>query len=621
MSIVSPDLRQAFNFASIGMALVGLDGQFLQVNAAYCRLTGYDETELVARTFQDITHPDDLALDLAQAERLAQGEIEGYEMEKRYIRKDGALIWVLLTGSAVRDPEGRPVHFIAQIQDITARKAAEAALQQERDLLQTILDALPDAVYVKDVDSRFVRLNSATARVLGADDPGFVLGRSDADFFPEDLAARFRADEEFVIRTGVPLLNQLEPQAEGDAATWSLTSTVPLTDDGAVVGVIGINRDVTEVQHVQQRLAESEVRYRTLVEQLPVVIAIKAAGSGSATRYVSPQIGEVLGYSPQEYMEIGDAWISMIHPEDLPDVRAAEARSDATGQRFQAEYRCRAKDGRWVWLRDDGVLIRPTDGGDPYWQTVLIDITDQKRVEAELRKARKEAEQANRAKSHFLSTMSHELRTPLNAILGYADFLLHPAADPVTERQREEIETIASSGERLLRLINDILDITRIESGEIVLERLPVELPSVLAAALEEITPEAREKGLEVILDVPRALPVVEADPGRLQQVLANLLGNAVKFTDEGAIMLRASPGEDGAVIEVRDSGIGIAADDLPHIFEPFRQVDAGMSRRFGGTGLGLAVSCGLVRLHGGTIAVESEPGKGSAFIVALPTR
>jgi PAS domain S-box-containing protein len=621
MSIVSPDLRQAFNFASIGMALVGLDGRFLQVNAAYCRLTGYDETELVARTFQDITHPDDLALDLAQAERLAQGEIEGYEMEKRYIRKDGALIWVLLTGSAVRDPEGRPVHFIAQIQDITARKEAEAALQQERDLLQTILDALPDAVYVKDVDSRFVRLNSATARVLGADDPGFVLGRSDADFFPEDLAARFRADEEFVIRTGVPLLNQLEPQAEGDAATWSLTSTVPLTDDGAVVGVIGINRDVTEVQHVQQRLAESEVRYRTLVEQLPVVIAIKAAGSGSATRYVSPQIGEVLGYSPQEYMEIGDEWISMIHPEDLPDVRAAEARSDATGQRFQAEYRCRAKDGRWVWLRDDGVLIRPTDGGDPYWQTVLIDITDQKRVEAELRKARKEAEQANRAKSHFLSTMSHELRTPLNAILGYADFLLHPAADPVTERQREEIDTIASSGERLLRLINDILDITRIESGEIVLERLPVELPSVLAAALEEITPEAREKGLEVILDVPRALPVVEADPGRLQQVLANLLGNAVKFTDEGAIMLRAIPGEDGAVIEVRDTGIGIAADDLPHIFEPFRQVDAGMSRRFGGTGLGLAVSCGLVRLHGGTIAVESEPGKGSAFIVALPTR
>jgi PAS domain S-box-containing protein len=240
--------RTAFENAPIGMALVHPDGSFLLGNHALCVMLGYSEDELLRTTFQDVTHPDDLEDDLAHLRRALAGEFATYSLDKRYIRRDGQIIWVRLIASLLRDDAGEPRYFISQIEDITERKAAEIALADERDLLRTLMNHLPDAIYVKDKASRFLRLNPAAARTLGIQDPTEALGKTDFDFFPEHLARQFFADEQQVIATGEPLLNRLEPQSEDEAnGIWWLTSTAPVRDaKGAVVGLVGSGRDVTE---------------------------------------------------------------------------------------------------------------------------------------------------------------------------------------------------------------------------------------------------------------------------------------------------------------------------------------------------------------------------------------
>ncbi|MCC6313588.1 MAG: PAS domain-containing protein [Thermomicrobiales bacterium] len=618
--------------------------------------------------------------------------------------------------------------------------AAEAALAAEHDLLDAVRAHLPDPAYVKDLNSRFLRLNQAAADNLGVSEPAEAIGRTDFVFFPESLARRYFEDEQQVVRTGEPLLNRLEPQGEDGSAAWWLTSTAPLRDaEGRVVGLIGIARDVTERRRLEHDLRAAEERYRSLVEQLPTVVYADAAERLGLPRYVSPQIEALLGYTAAEWLADPDLWVSRLHPGDRERVVAATEQANATGGSLTIEYRMFARDDRVVWLRDQAVLAPDHDGVSRQWlgfqfditervaaeaalrereqrhrallaalpdlvflidhdgvyldieakrlddlvappaellgrtvvdmlpppagdriltairqvldrggietveydldldagrrawearivaagpnEAVLVgrDVTERKRFEAELLAAKDAAEEASRLKSAFLSTMSHELRTPLNAIIGYAAILADGMAGPLTEQQQADVEQIAQGGARLLGLINDVLDLSRIESGRLELDREPVDVAEALGQVRADLLPAAEAKGLSLTLDLPTSLPPLRTDRLRLHQILLNLAGNAVKFTGAGGVTLSARSASGGIAIVVRDTGIGIAPEVLPYIFDEFRQADSSTTRKFGGSGLGLAITRRLVTMLDGSIIVESTAGAGAAFTLWFP--
>lgn len=249
--------RSAFDYAAIGMALVGLDGRWLKVNRALCEIVGYTPEELLPKTFQDITHPDDLEADLSYVRQILDGQIKTYQMEKRYFHKLGYTVWVLLSVSLVRDSDGRPIHFISQIQDITLRKRVEAALTEERNLLRTLLDHLPDNVFVKDAEGRFIMINDSHTSSTGKTTED-VLGRTSLDIFPAELAAQFHADDMLVLKTGQPLISVERPMADPqNRERWGLTTKIPLRDqDGQIIGLVGIIRDITERKKAEKQAME-----------------------------------------------------------------------------------------------------------------------------------------------------------------------------------------------------------------------------------------------------------------------------------------------------------------------------------------------------------------------------
>jgi PAS domain S-box-containing protein len=292
-----------------------------------------------------------------------------------------------------------------------------------------------------------------------------------------------------------------------------------------------------------------------------------------------------------------------------------------TGEVRGLDYQVRRKDGKVIWISEHARAIRDKDGGVLYYEGFIQDITERKRAEDELRAAKEAAEVANEAKSQFLAVMSHEIRTPMNGVIGMASLLMD---SPLTEEQRECVETIQVSGANLLTIINDILDFSKIESGRIDLESKEFVLRNCIKGAIDLLTPKAAEKGIGLRCEVAETVPeVVRGDSTRLRQILVNLLGNAVKFTKRGEVVLSLRvepalakpPGRRVRLLfAVRDTGIGIPEEAIPRLFQSFSQVDASTTRRYGGTGLGLVISRRLAELMDGDVTVESKVGRGSTF-------
>lgn len=485
--------RGAFDAASIGMALVAFDGRFLQVNPALCGIMGYNEEELLAKTFPEITHPDHLDTDQAMVQQLLSDEIPTYQIEKFYQRKQGEEICGRLTVSLVRDPAGTPLYFVSQVQDITPFKAAGAAL---------------------------------------------------------------RAAEE---------------------------------------------------------------RYRTLVEQTPAAVYVNAAGALGHAVYVSPRIETLLGVTPEEWISSPDVWARYIYPDDRERILGEIAVANESAEKVLLEYRFLRRDGRVVWVHDEAALVRDEAGNRQYWQGILLDITDRKLAEEELRAAKEAAEEASRLKSAFLSMATHELRTPLTIISGYVELLAESAKVHLTADEQEYLESAQAGTRTLTALIDDLLDLARIEAGRMDLVIRPVDVSEAVERVRRMVVAQADAKGLDLRTTVAPDVPLIAADVNRFVQVLLNLFGNAVKFTEQGHVHGIVCCSGAGVEIAVIDSGIGIAPEALPRIFDEFRQAESGTTRRFGGTGLGLAIARRLVSMHGGTIAVESEVGVGSRFVLWFP--
>jgi PAS domain S-box-containing protein len=383
--------------------------------------------------------------------------------------------------------------------------------------------------------------------------------------------------------------------------------------DGSPRGGIVIFRDITARRRTEEALRQSEERYRTVVEDQTELVC-RCRLDGTLT-FVNDVYCRFFGKRREELT--GHRWQPVAHPEDVDRVEAELARLEPENPVVVIVNRVFDVHGQVRWMEFVNRGFFTPDGQLTEIQAVGRDITERKEAEQKLRQAMEAAEAATRAKSDFLANMSHEIRTPMNGVIGMTELLLDT---PLNDLQRGYAETIRSSGEALLTVINDILDLSKIEAGKLTLEATPFDLRTVVAEVADLLAPRARQKGLEIHCHIDPELPRrLAGDPVRIRQVLTNLAGNAVKFTEQGMVELRAhlrSESEDGAMVRilVRDTGIGIPEDRQSDIFESFTQIEGGSSRRHGGTGLGLAICRNLVALMGGQIGLESRPGAGSTF-------
>ena len=445
-----------------------------------------------------------------------------------------------------------------------------------------------------------------------------------AKLFAPESRARVEAEIQLALQNpGRSSEIDLELIRADGARRWVLGRCEPQCDaQGRLVAFHGTLQDITERKQAEEELRTSEERWK---------LALAAAGDAvwdwnylTGEISVSDRWRQMLGYAPNEFEISYPAWEQRVHPEDRPrHIKTRQACLDGTSPRFSSEYRFQCKDGSWNWVLSRGMVVsRDEDGRPTRLAGTFTDITHIKQVETELVKAKELAEAANRAKSEFLANMSHEIRTPMNGVIGMAGLLLHSDLKP---QQRHYAEVVDASAKSLLVVINDILDFSKIEAGKLDIDTLDFNLRSLMDDFATMMAGRVDSKQLEFVCAVAPDVPTfLQGDPGRLRQVLVNLVGNAVKFTRQGEIAVRVgldSESEREAVLRfaVRDTGIGISADKQRLLFTSFTQVDASTTRQYAGTGLGLAISKQLVQLMGGEIGVKSEKDKGSEFWFTLP--
>ncbi len=378
----------------------------------------------------------------------------------------------------------------------------------------------------------------------------------------------------------------------------------------------------TNAERIARDLHVAEQRVSQLVDSVPGVVW-EAWGQPDASQqridFVSQYVETLLGYSVDEWLRTPNFWLTIVHPDDRERAARVAAATFARGGPHENQFRWIARDGRVLWVEARSAVVRDDDGRPAGMRGVTFDISERKAAETAVAQARREAERAARLKDQFLAMVSHELRTPLNAMLGWADMLRRHM---VPEAQRERaLASIYTNARRQGQLIDELLDVSRIISGKLSLERSSVDLHRAVAAAVEAVHTSAEAKRIRIATSVEPSLGALSADPNRLQQILGNLLSNAVKFTPNGGTILVGGSRVDAETVElhVTDTGKGISAEFLPWIFEPFRQEDSSSTRRHGGLGLGLAIAKHLVELHGGSIAASSPgDGQGATFRVRL---
>jgi PAS domain S-box-containing protein len=638
-------------FTEAGDALFLFDpdtDQVLDVNPTAERLSGFTRRELLRLAATYLFRFGGQG-GMRRLEQAAHKTGFFHSQEGFYLRTNRDGVWIPVNITVARLHVRPKTLALITARDVTERRQAEEALARERNLLRTLMDNLPDHVFVKDTKSRFVTANAATLRTLRAASLEQVVGHTDLELLPRELAEQFYADEQAIVRTGKPLFNREEQVIGPDGGRrWLLTSKLPLHDSrGTVVGLVGISHDITERRqadedraHLLEReqaaraeaeaavraLRASEEQYRALAEATPQVVWTTRADGW--IEYVNRHWTEYTGLTLAQSQ--GSGWTAVIHPDDRKGCIECWARAVLRGEPYEVAYRLRrASDGAYRWHLNRGVPARDAGGRVVRWYGTCTDIHDQKRLADVMREAAEAAEAANRAKSEFLANMSHEIRTPMNGILGMIELALDGDLLP---EQGEYLQMARSSAESLLAVINDILDFSKVEARKLRLDAVPFRLRDAVGDALKGLALRAQEKGLELACRVPPDVPDgVVGDAVRLRQVIVNLVGNAIKFTERGEVVasVRSEMGPMGPTgqpsptaatpevrlhFEVRDTGIGIPADKLGLIFEAFAQADASTTRQYGGTGLGLAICSQLVGLMGGRIWVESVPGEGSTF-------
>jgi PAS domain S-box-containing protein len=605
--------------------IAGFDGFFKGLNPSFERILGFTIKELLAKPYLEFIHPDDRQATVAEAGRLSNREVV-FAFENRYRCKDGSYKWLLW--NAVSIPEQELIYAVGR--DITERKRADQALQESQERFRLLVEGVRDyAILMLDPAGRVTSWNQGAERIKGyrADE---ILGRHFSCFYPaEDLQnGKPQHELERALAEGGYQEEGWRIRKDG-SRFWANVVITALTDGtGKLRGFSNVTRDITEYRRAEELVQESEERHRKLFDNNPHPTWVYERES---LRFLAVNAAAMrkYGYSRDEFLAMTIKDIRP--PEDVPSL-LENVGSIREGSEDIGIWRHQRKDKTIIDVEITSYALKFTDRAAEV--VVAVDVTQRKRAEAEKRKfteslaasnqelelRNREVQRATQMKSRFLASMSHELRTPLNAIVGFSELLAEGTAGELNIKQKRFINHIKQGSAHLLQLINDILDLSKIEAGQLEIRCEDFEVKDALPEVLSTIRPLAMAKNITVRQKAEAGL-LVHADRVRFKQILYNLLSNAVKFTPKGGwIDIDCSEARDKTCISVTDTGIGIRTEDQEVVFEEFRQVEGSTDAINEGTGLGLAITKRLVEQQGGKISLKSELGKGSRFTFTLPT-
>ena len=607
--------RLTFHVENTPLAVIEWDKDFrvLRWSPSAERLFGWQAEEVLGKRISDweFVFPDDLEAVHEVAYRQRKGKERHGVSRNRNYTKQGTLLHCEWYNSTLYDEFGKLVSVLSLVLDVTAANRIGEALRESEEQYRLLFESNPHAMWVYDLETlRFLAVNDAAVYHYGYSQDEFLSMTIKEIRPPEDVPAL--CDYLLVSKEEIDRAGEWRHQKkDGTIINVEITSH-QLTFAGRRAEFVLVN-DITERKLAEEALRESEDRYRDLVENSHELMCTHDLEGRIIS--VNPWAAQVLGYKPEvliglniraglvpEYRDEFDNYIRTIKAEGF--ARGVMQVRTATGKTRFWEY--------YNTLRTHGVET-------PIVRGMAHDVTERRQALAREKEARKEAEAANRLKDEFLSTLSHELRTPLTAVLGWSNLLLRGDVDP--DKQQHAIETIARNAKSQAQLIDELLEVSRIITGKLRLDFSPCELQGVIEAAAESMRPtaEAKDVRLQVLLESHTGR--VFGDPARLQQVVWNLLSNAVKFTPSGGfVQVSFQRIKSHVEITITDSGEGIKAEFLPHVFDRFRQADGSTTRTYGGLGLGLAIVRHLVELHGGVVRAESAgEGQGATFRVRLP--
>ena len=650
-------------------------GHVASWNAGGEVIKGYRPDEIIGKHFSIFYPRESVERGWPETELRRAAANGRFEDEGWRIRKDGSRFWANVIITALRGPDGELLGYAKITRDLTERREAEEQVRRREQQLAEAQRIAHIGSWEWDAATNVVTWSDEMYRVYGLD-PGSMPITLDVflDHVHPDDRAEVQATVErcYRERTSFGFEHRIV-RPDGAVRVLYARGRAIVDSSGRAVRMVGTGQDITrqreaeerarqllveraaraEAESAAARLRESEARFRTMADTAPVLIW--TASQDAMRDWFNRPWLEFTGRTIEE--ELGSGWAEGVHPADsqrcLDAYHAAFERREA----FRMEYRLRRHDGEYRWVLEHGVPRVTPAGALAGYIGSCMDMQEQieqrhaieesaaqlEEITAELEQtvdelqhrtleeaaareeaeiARRQAEEANSAKTQFLAVMSHELRTPLNVVLGFSDLLAAEVGGPLTDVQRGQLGKIRASSWHLLDLINRVLSLSRIEAGKEDVEIGVADIAALGRESAQLVEPATSEKGLQLVTDIPATPLLVETDAGKIRQILLNLLNNAVKFTDSGRVELTIAPEAGGWVrVQVRDTGIGIAAEHTDRIFEPFTQVEPSSSRGRGGTGLGLSVTSKLARLLGGDVSVDSEVGHGSTFTLRLPPK
>ncbi|WEF31347.1 PAS domain S-box protein [Pseudoduganella chitinolytica] len=601
------------------------------VNPTMARMLGYEPEEMLGRTMQEFMDEDSCALLRQQNSRRRPGMAE--QGDVRFYRKDHSSMWGLLSTTQLNADNGVYAGTLAMITDITDRRLAEVALRNSSQRMASVFNAVTNGLVVLNSEGVLLECNAAATRMLG---PAAASGARLWPGMHEDGRA-FADDEHPVqqaLRSGRSVRDVVMGVAREDGGTgWLSVNAEPMRDElGATTMAVASLTDITDRKRSEDAVRHGEQRLQEIIKMMPIGLFLKDANGRMIQ--MNPASERQFGYT---VADLHSGSFAHLHsPEELAGFHRRDAEAFAHGDLIDFEetvWNPRLHEQRH--LRTFKKPVFDEQGKPSYLICMAIDITDSKRAEHALRElnehleervaqrteqleeAKQVAEEASMAKGQFLANMSHEIRTPMNGVIGMAYLALKTDLDP---RQRDYLEKIRFAGEHLLRIIDDILDISKIEAGKLDIEQVPFSMEHVIRTLTTVVAPKAAGKELALEFDLDAALPpVLVGDPLRLNQVLINYTTNAIKFSEHGSIRVSvrnvlADAQHCLVRFEVSDEGIGLSDSEMDKLFQSFQQADASTTRAYGGTGLGLAICKQLAQLMGGEVGVSSRPGAGSTF-------
>jgi PAS domain S-box-containing protein len=605
---------------------MNLNGEIFFINDVGLSLSGYQSTELIGQNIFLMIAPEDQ--DKAARNTILMLERKLGPQEYHLIMKDGRKLLFEVNGDVLRNEDGSPYGLVLICRDITERKQAEYALHKSEARYRTFFEhAAVGVAEIEHVTGRFLTANPRLCELLGRTEEEMRDTTFQAITHPDDLHLHEEKAAQLLAGTIDHYTLEKRYTSKDGAVIWVNITVSDSRETGETQGRnIVIVEDITERKRTGAALQASEEKFRQIVSSIPNVVSI--LDMNLRCTYVSDSVQRILGYTPEEAVTM--TLDQICTPESLAIAfKSFQERLEANAKVPDPKYVLILeleeyhKNGSTVFLENTTTFLRDANGVPVGILVVAVDITERKRTEAALQASKDAADAANQSKSIFLANMSHEIRTPMNAILGFAQLMQR---DPtLSEQSREHLEIINRSGEHLLALINDILEMSKIEAGRKTFVPSTFDLHSLLSdlEMMFRVRTDAKKLRFlsEKVGDVPRW---IITDEGKLRQVLINILGNAVKFTDEGgiALRLRAENGKGDTVglqFEVEDTGPGMAEEEIGRLFQAFEQAEAGI--KSGGTGLGLALSQGFIQIMGGSISVTSTISKGTTFRFEIPVK